>query len=355
VLQAALPWFRTGGSIEGSIDGLPDPKRILEPCATKIPRSGLVQWLPCGAPHGSHFCELYRAWLKKQDWVLRQDHRAGEKLFVDYAGDTIPIWNPENSEVAFRAAIFVAAMGASSYTFAEATESQELRCWIGSHLRAFDFLGGVPEILVPDNTKTGVIKACRYEPDLNPTYRDMAEHYGVAVVPARPYKPRDKAKVEVGVQVVQRWIVAAVRKRKFFSLDELNLAIEELLTTDLRSSLKQLLQIYFDRWQIEVNHREERDTLGIGQAQLWNVTSVPKPPVLGVAAYSALLLASLQAFGPERGIAYAQLPQWRRNARRPSCLDLVTLLRKEMAQHPQLLAPFGFKITDEALVDAAAA
>jgi transposase len=177
----------------------------------------------------SHFCELYRAWLKKQDWVLRQDHRAGEKLFVDYAGDTIPIWNPENSEVAFRAAIFVAAMGASSYTFAEATESQELRCWIGSHLRAFDFLGGVPEILVPDNTKTGVIKACRYEPDLNPTYRDMAEHYGVAVVPARPYKPRDKAKVEVGVQVVQRWIVAAVRKRKFFSLDELNLAIGELL------------------------------------------------------------------------------------------------------------------------------
>lgn len=95
----------------------------------------------------SHFCEMYRAWLKKQDWVLRQDHSAGEKLFVDYAGDTIPIWNPENSEVAFRAAIFVAAMGASSYTFAEATESQELRCWIGSHLRAFDFLGGVPEIL----------------------------------------------------------------------------------------------------------------------------------------------------------------------------------------------------------------
>jgi hypothetical protein len=128
-----------------------------------------------------------------------------------------------------------------------------------------------------------------------------------------------------------------------------------LLTTDLRSSLKQLLQIYFDRWQIEVNHREEKDTLGIGQAQLWNVNSVPKQPVLGVAAYSALLLASLQAFGPERGIAYAQLPKWRRNARRPSCLDLVTLLRKEMAQHPQLLAPFGFKITDEALVDAAAA
>jgi hypothetical protein len=128
-----------------------------------------------------------------------------------------------------------------------------------------------------------------------------------------------------------------------------------LLTSDLRSSLKQLLQIYFDRWQIEVNHREEKDTLGVGQAQLWNVTSVPKQPVLAVAAYSALLLASLQAFGAERGAAYAQLPKWRRNARRPSCLDLITLLRKEMTQQPALLTPFGFQITDSTLLRAAAA
>jgi DDE superfamily endonuclease len=128
-----------------------------------------------------------------------------------------------------------------------------------------------------------------------------------------------------------------------------------LLTSDLRSSLKQLLQIYFDRWQIEVNHREEKDTLGVGQAQLWNVTSVPKQPVLAVAAYSALLLASLQAFGAERGAAYAELPKWRRNARRPSCLDLITLLRKETAQQPAELTPFGFQITDSDLVRAAAA
>jgi len=128
-----------------------------------------------------------------------------------------------------------------------------------------------------------------------------------------------------------------------------------LLTSDLRSSLKRLLQIYFDRWQIEVNHREDKDTLGVGQAQLWNVTSVPKPPVLAVASYSTLLLASLQAFGAERGAAYAELPTWRPNARRPSCLDLITLLRKEMAQQPQLLAPFGFQTTDPALVQAAAA
>jgi hypothetical protein len=128
-----------------------------------------------------------------------------------------------------------------------------------------------------------------------------------------------------------------------------------LLTTDLRSSLKQLLQIYFDRWQIEVNHREEKDTLGVGQAQLWNVASVPKQPVLAVASYSALLLASLQAFGAERGTAYAELPKWRRNARRPSCLDLITLLRKEMTQQGQLLAPLGLKISDPELVQAAAA
>jgi hypothetical protein len=128
-----------------------------------------------------------------------------------------------------------------------------------------------------------------------------------------------------------------------------------LLTSDQRSSVKQLLQIYFDRWQIEVNHREEKDTLGVGQAQLWNAISVPKQPVLAVAAYSALLLASLQAFGAERGMAYADLPKWRRNARRPSALDLITLLRKEMTQQPQLLAPFGFEITNQALVDAAAA
>jgi hypothetical protein len=128
-----------------------------------------------------------------------------------------------------------------------------------------------------------------------------------------------------------------------------------LLTTDLDSSPKQLLQIYFDRWQIEVNHREEKDTLGIGQAQLWNVTSVPKQPVLAVASYSALLLASLQAFGAERGTAYAELPKWRRNARRPSCLDLITLLRKEMTQPTTLLDPVALKFSPPELVQAAAA
>jgi transposase len=176
----------------------------------------------------SRFCELYRRWLKKLDLVLRQEHRAGEKMFVDYAGATIPIHDPQSGEV-HAAAVFVAVLGASSYTFAEATTGQDLRNWIGSHMRAFEFFGGTTEVVVPDNLKSAVTHPSYYEPDLNPTYRDLGEHYGVAIIPARPYRARDKAKAEVGVQVVQRWIVAALRKRKFFSLAEVNQAIAELL------------------------------------------------------------------------------------------------------------------------------
>ena len=120
-------------------------------------------------------------------------------------------------------------LGASSYTYAEATRDQQLEAWIQAHIHALEFFGGVPTLAVPDNTKTAVTRACRYDPDLNPTYQEFAVHYGMGVVPARPYKPRDKAKVESGVQVVERWIVAALRNRKFFSLPELNQAIRELL------------------------------------------------------------------------------------------------------------------------------
>ena len=176
----------------------------------------------------SRFCDLYRQWLRRQEVVLRQSHRAGEKLFVDWAGDTIPIHDPATGEVR-PASIFVAVQGASSYTFAQATPSQELPHWISSHIHAFEYFGGVPQMVVPDNTKTGVSRSCRYEPDLNPTYQEMAAHYGVAVMPTRPYKPRDKAKVESGVLVVERWILAALRQRKFFSMAELNQAIAALL------------------------------------------------------------------------------------------------------------------------------
>ena len=175
----------------------------------------------------SRFCELYQRWRRKQDVVLRQEHKAGEKLFVDWAGTTIPIYDPRGGPVQ-QAHLFVAVLGASSYTYAEATGDEQLANWIGAHVRAFEFYQGVPKLVVPDNTKTGVTKACRYDPDLNPTYQEMAMHYGVGVVPARPYKPRDKAKVESGVLLAERWIIAALRHRKFFSIEELNQAIREL-------------------------------------------------------------------------------------------------------------------------------
>ena len=176
----------------------------------------------------SWFCERYRQWRSKLDVVMRQDHKAGEKLFVDYAGQTMEVIDPGTGEVR-TAQIFVAVLGASNYTYAEATWTQSLIDWIGSHGRAFTFFGGVPEIVVPDNLKSGVTKAHRYEPDINPTYQDLATHYGVAVIPARAAKPRDKAKAENGVLVVERWILASLRNQQFFSLCELNAAIELLL------------------------------------------------------------------------------------------------------------------------------
>ena len=176
----------------------------------------------------SRYCDLYRGWLRRQQVVLRHEHRAGEKLFVDYAGPTIPIHNAGTGEV-WSAALFVAVLGASSYTYAEASLSQGLADWIGAHMRAFEFMGGVPEIVVPDNLKSGVTRPCRYEPSVNRTYEEMAAHYSVAVVPARPLKPRDKAKVEAGVLLAERWILAVLRKRKFFTLAELNQAILQLL------------------------------------------------------------------------------------------------------------------------------
>jgi transposase len=176
----------------------------------------------------SQFCQLYRRWRQERDLVLRQEYRPGEKLFVDWAGATLPLCHPQTGEVR-QASLFVAVLGASNYTYAEASEDQQMASWIGAHVRTFEFLGGCPQLVVPDNAKTGVLKPCRYEPDLNPTYQELATHYGVGVLPTRPRKPRDKAKVEVGVQIAERWIIAAMRHRQFFSLAELNQAIRELL------------------------------------------------------------------------------------------------------------------------------
>lgn len=172
----------------------------------------------------SQFCLRYRAWLKTVDVSLRQDYKAGEKLFVDFAGDTIPLHDEMTGAVS-KAYLFVATMGASNYCYAEAVLTQDLRSWISAHVHAYRFLGAVPLITVPDNLKAGVTRPCRYEPDINPTYQDMATHYGTTIIPARVAKPRDKAKVEQSVLLAERWIIASLRNHTFFSIAELNKAI----------------------------------------------------------------------------------------------------------------------------------
>jgi transposase len=177
----------------------------------------------------SQFCKLYRDFASRIDCSMRQCHIPGEKLFVDYCGQTAQLTDPKTGVIT-QVQVFVCVMGASSYTYAEATMTQSLPDWLGSHVRAFAFLGGLPAIVVPDNLRSAISKTCRYEPKLNPSYAELAEHYGVAVMPARVRKPKDKAKVEAGVQLVQRWILAALRNRTFFTLDELNEGIAGLLT-----------------------------------------------------------------------------------------------------------------------------
>jgi len=176
----------------------------------------------------SQFCELFRRYKGQLDVVLRQDYRAGEKAFVDYSGDGIAMVDPGTGEVS-EAALFVAVLGASNYTYAEAFESQQLRHWIAGHIHAYEFFDGVPEITVPDNAKTAVLRPCWYDPELNQTYREMARHYNTAIIPARPRKPRDKAKVEGGVLIAQRWIVAALRNHTFFNIEQINEAIWDKL------------------------------------------------------------------------------------------------------------------------------
>jgi transposase len=177
----------------------------------------------------SAFCQIYRAWAKRLKRSMRQRHFAGEKLFVDYAGRTVPIYGARGEE-AFRAHLFVSAMGASGCAYAEATRSESLPDWLASHVRALEFYGAAPTILVPDNPKVGVTRADRYEPDLQRSYEELAGHYRCVVIPARPYRPKDKSRVELSVLLVYRWVLARLRHQRFFSLDELNAAIRPLLS-----------------------------------------------------------------------------------------------------------------------------
>ena len=187
----------------------------------------------------SQFCDRYRHWRGKQKRSMRQTHKAGEKCFVDYCGQTVTIIDPGTGEIR-DAQVFVGVLGASNYTYAEATLTQSLPDWLESHVRMFAFFGGCPELVVPDNLRSGVSQACRYDPDLNASYQQLAEHYQVAVMPARPYKPKDKSKAELGVQIVERWILARLRRHSFFSVAELNKCIRSLLDELNRKPFKQL-------------------------------------------------------------------------------------------------------------------
>lgn len=245
--DAGLSWPLPDGLDDDSLElllfpsspSVPDPDRPVPDWAAmdkelrKRSVTRMLLWEEYRAQHPggfgyTWFCTHFDAWKGRVHPSMRQTHAGGEKVFVDYAGDTIDIVDPETGEV-HAAKLFVATMGASSYTYVEAVASEGLEDWIGAHTRMFAYLGGVPKAVVPDNLKSAVIKPDRYDPGLNRTYAEMAEHYSTAILPARVRKPKDKAKVEVAVQVAQRWILARLRNRRFFSLAELNAAIRPLL------------------------------------------------------------------------------------------------------------------------------
>jgi transposase len=235
VLEARL--FAKAGS--GSRQG---QRRLAEPDWAAVHRelkrkhvtlSILWEEYIAGEPGGyrySRFCELYRGWEGRLSVTMRQSHAAGDKLFVDYAGDGVPVVIDRLTGERRAAQIFVAVLGASSFTYAQATWTQGLADWINGHVGAFEAIDGVPALLVPDNTKVAVIKACLYDPQINRSYADMAAHYGTAILPARPRRPRDKAKVEQAVLMVERWLLGRLRHRTFHSLAEVNAAIAELMT-----------------------------------------------------------------------------------------------------------------------------
>jgi len=225
---------------------LPDCEYIyseLRRWRSKVSLTIIQLWIEYKEQHAdgyeyTQFCEHYKRWLGKRDYCMRQEHRAGEKVFVDYC-DGLDIVDPLTGE-AVSTQLFAAVWGHSNFTYVEASMTQTLPDWTGSHVRAFEYFGCVPHVLTPDNLKSGVKDACFYEPEINPTYAELAEHYGCAVLPAKKRKPRYKAKVEAGVLVAQRWILAVLRHRVFHSLAELNAAIRELLERLNDRKLRQL-------------------------------------------------------------------------------------------------------------------
>lgn len=237
-----LPVDMDEGKLESMLFPVPlgRPKNCFEPdwnqVLQELKRKGVtlqLLWMEYKEQHQdgyqySQFCDRYRVWKKQLQISMRHEHRAGEKIFVDYAGPTLPVVDRDTGEVQ-RAQIFVAVLGASNYTFVEAHPAQNLESFITGHVHALEFFGGVPQLIVPDNLKSAIFKADRYEPTANRTYQEMAAHYGCAILPTRPRKPKDKPKAEVGVQIVERWVMAVLRNRVFFSFHELNQTIAKLM------------------------------------------------------------------------------------------------------------------------------
>lgn len=256
-LQKGLGWPLPGKLDEAGLEALmyrkaAPPDRYAQPdyalIHQELKRKGVtlqLLWDEYQTVHGqsayrySQFCRHYHEYRGRLARSMRQVHRAGEKVFIDYSGDTVAVIDPRSGEI-LTAQVFVATLGASKYAYAEATWTQTLPDWIGSNIRMLEFFGAVPSLWIPDNLKAAIRKACRYEPEATSTYHDCARHYGAAILPARPFHAKDKAAVEMSVLVVQRWILARLRNRQFFSLRELNLAIAQLLTDLNRRPFKKL-------------------------------------------------------------------------------------------------------------------
>ena len=246
-------------------------------------------WTEYKAQFGKHalgysqFCRSYREWKKTRRLSMRQEHRAGEKLFIDFCGPTVPVVNPDTGEVR-RVAIFVAVMGASNYTYVEACEGQDMMSWLNANSRCLTFLGGVPKLLIPDNLKSAVKKADRYEPVINESYQALAEHYGTVVLPARPYKPKDKPKAENGVLIVERWLLARIRNETFHTLRALNIRFRELLT--------------------DLNNRPMKNYGNQSRAERFRTLDAPSLSPLPLASYEYSEFRSVKV-GPDYHVEYA--------------------------------------------------
>lgn len=293
---------------------------------------------PATAYGYTQFCEHYGRWVKTQKRSMRQLHIAGDKLFIDYCGPTVPIIDPHTGEVRYEAQIYVATLGASNYTYVEAMRTQQLEDWIMAHTHAFTFFDGVPQLLVPDNLRSAVTKASSHAPVLNENYARMARHYGTAIMPARPYKPKDKSKVENAVLVVERWILMRLRHEHFYTLSSLNQRIQELL--------------------FELNHRKQRVHPG-SRYELY--VRLDKPALMPLPAYAYEYTDSKQArVGPDYHVLYAKhaysVPHHLvgKNVTLEATAQIICIYYqgKVVAQHPRKHHPGGFTTVKEHMPEA---